>query len=472
MLAQQTLGYVKGNNSRSAVLILGSLLLSAFSYLAVMASSDKTGITNLYCLGLVQIAPLLFAFARGRFSYLDFVLFNHFIVFTVARLNATFNLDQATTLPPEVILAVEVLSTCTGLIILGNLVARTIFFRRYFSEVVYERLNLSPGRQATVLFVLLTIPLFANFLPPNLAVPILSSASVGFILLFTSAVPLAPKREAWARWLLLLSAVHFFLETGFMSLLAQYAGISFVSVCMRRKVTQVVGLLIFVVCLSAIQSVKADFRIFLTANENASFSERLDSMSELIDLHYFSKEDELDDLRNKRLAGGFARVGDNSLEIVLTQTPSAVPFWNGETYAVIPYIFIPRFLWPEKPPRDFWNKYGRKYGVISEDDFETAVGVGFLAEAYMNYGYIALYVLALTFGFMIALLERCSAYFIGGPTVLAFMVFLLPVLPYSIDLGSMLSSLFACNAVMLVMRVLVRKGNERDAYGSSADAAR
>lgn len=471
MLAEQALAPV--TNFRPSRYIPLCIIIFGFLYLLISAGSDTTGVSYLYALGLLQAAPLLLGFVRGKFCYLDFLLFNHFMTFTVVRLSAMSNLEQSTTIPPDVILAIEVLAKATCLIILGHSIARYIFLRRYFESASYEKLNLAPMRHLLVLGGTLMLPFVIHDLPGGLLVPVMAGASCGFILIFTSQVPLAPKRETWARVLLFLSAIQYFLVTGFMSMLAQYAGISFVNICMRRKFVYGIPLFCFVLFLSAVQSVKNDYRDYLRMSEGVPPLERVAFLAELIKTSYGQKEEEVeDDLRDKQLAQGFSRVGDNSLEVVLAQTPSVVPYWNGETYAVIPFMFIPRFMWPEKPSRDFWNKYGRTYGIITPDDFETAVGVGFLAEAYMNYGYMGIYLLAVCFGFFVAFLEKASTLFMGVPSLLAYIVFLLPVLPYATDLGSMLSSIFAATAIMLMLRLFLKANNTRDAYGSATDAAR
>ncbi len=455
------------NSLRPSILFLYVALASFFAYLVVSSESDKSGLVLLSALGLVQVLPLVLSLSRGKVCFLDLVLFNHFVVFTVSRLNLLFNLEGSAILPSDVNRAVEVLLYCSGLIIAGHIMVRNLLFRRYFDEVAYEPLTLTPSRHFSILIFILLVPVLLDFVPSAMVVPMLAGSSVGFVVLFTSRVPLAPKREIWGRIFLLVSSLHSFVISGAMGVVSQFAGIFFITVCLRRKFSHLWGLVIFVIGLSAIQSVKSDYRFFMQANLGSGMSERIECLMNLLFLRYSSQNDETMkvDERERDLAQGFARVGDNSLETVLEQSPSKVPFWNGETYAVIPYFIIPRFLWPEKPVREFWNKYGKVYGILSEDDYQTAVGVGYLAEAYMNYGFVGIYLLSFGFGIAIAFLERCTAVFMGGPSMLGFIVFLLPVIGYSSDLGSMVSSLALATGLMVILNGVLKSNGTRDAYG-------
>jgi hypothetical protein len=451
--------------SRLSVIGAAAILVTAFGFLALRGADDKTGLSQLYLLGLVQASPMVIAFARRRFSYLDFCLFNHFFVFTVARLNLSMNLENQEALPPEIMPAIKELLYCTVLMILGNVIARSFFFRRYFEEADYEKLTLTPARHGIILTMVLLFPFAHPYLPPSVVIPIFAASSAFFVLLFTSTVPGSSRRETWGRVLLFGSAAHYFFETGFMTLLGQFVGVYFILICLTRKVKQFYVLVVIVLAISVVQTVKADFREFLMVTPDATLSERADIVGGLIEERYLSSDAD-EEYRQRQVAKGFSRVGDNSLETVLAQTPSIVPFWEGATYATIPFMFIPRFVWPEKPARDFWNRYGRLYGILSEDDRDTSVGVGFLAEAYMNYGFVGLYLMSLAFGFFVAVIERISVFFMGTPTVMTFVIFLMPLLPYSTDLGSMLNSLFVSACVVTASRWLVGQAANRDAYGT------
>jgi hypothetical protein len=152
------------------------------------------------------------------------------------------------------------------------------------------------------------------------------------------------------------------------------------------------------------------------------------------------------------------------LELVLEKTPSEIPFWEGESYSAIPFIFIPRFLWTDKPSRHIWNKFGRTYGILSEDDVSTSVAINYFAEAYMNFGILGMYVVAMIMGFLIAGTERLSYYFLGGYFYFTFMAFLMPVMAYASDLGSVIQSIMIVSAVLFLFRKQFQKMALKDAY--------
>jgi len=88
------------------------------------------------------------------------------------------------------------------------------------------------------------------------------------------------------------------------------------------------------------------------------------------------------------------------------------PLW-GETYALIPPLFVPRILWPDKP----WTQAGQKRLNVyfgrqqSEEDTEkVSIAWGFLPEAVGNFGPIggAIF-LGPVIGLLLGMLEAWSA---------------------------------------------------------------
>jgi len=447
--------------------VLALAIPAALAALSVNPRTDQPGVQTLILLGMLQLAPLSLGLLRGRFSFLEFVFVSHFVSFTGSRLNMMFNLEKDSLLGADTILASEVLIKCTLLTYCVHLMIRSLLFRRHFKDVEYQPLVLPTSRYIWLLAGLMLLPSALPYLPGGLAIPIFSASVVVFVIVFTSKVDGGDKLVTWARVMLLLNALNHFIVTGFMTLFGQYAVVFFIHSCLKRQVFSMLLLVVMVGALSAIQSVKADYRNYLMGS-GGSLVEQFSVLSSLLQAKYSgdTQVNDLDRERDRDLAQGLARAGDSSLETVLSMTPSVVPYWNGETYETIPFMFIPRFLWPEKPSRSFWNKYGHLYGILSDDDNDTSVGVGVLAEAYMNYGYTGLYLFCFLFAFFINLVERLSVYFLGGPTLVSFLVFLIPIMPYSSDLGTMLNSLFLCCFALIAVRIgLVSGATRGDAYG-------
>ena len=86
--------------------------------------------------------------------------------------------------------------------------------------------------------------------------------------------------------------------------------------------------------------------------------------------------------------------------LVVSVTPERKPFLEGETYAQIPGQFVPRPLWPGKPPGHI-STYTLSiyYGLQRPEDTQrTTIGFGLLTEAYANFGFFGLAGLGLLIG--------------------------------------------------------------------------
>ena len=95
---------------------------------------------------------------------------------------------------------------------------------------------------------------------------------------------------------------------------------------------------------------------------------------------------------------------------VQANTPDKVPYLQGETYAFIPSLLIPRILSPQKTVAHLGNMIlALKYGYVTEESM-WFVSVAFdpIIEAYANYGFLAVLVLAVVFGFFIGWATRLT----------------------------------------------------------------
>jgi hypothetical protein len=226
----------------------------------------------------------------------------------------------------------------------------------------------------------------------------------------------------------------------------------------------------FTMLTAMIQSVKGEFRTQIHNSSELSMFERHLALVDMVGNKYFPSEPAKDATtspwqeRWDSMLSGFARAGDDSMERVLALTPSKVPFWGGETYASLPFLFIPRVLWPDKPTRHFWNKFGRVYGVLSENDYETSVGVSYLAEGYINFGFAGMYAAAILVAFLIAVVERLSFIVMKGNFYFSFLVYMIPLMAPATDLGSMLNSLFMLGCVTMLGRPYLLRLAQRDDY--------
>ena len=89
---------------------------------------------------------------------------------------------------------------------------------------------------------------------------------------------------------------------------------------------------------------------------------------------------------------------------VIEQTPSSLPYYGGDTYGYLLYGWIPRAVWPDKPMASEANvRFALDYGLLLDSQRDTTrMGIGFLTEAYANFGIlgvpIAMFIIGCLFG--------------------------------------------------------------------------
>lgn len=73
---------------------------------------------------------------------------------------------------------------------------------------------------------------------------------------------------------------------------------------------------------------------------------------------------------------------------VVDLTPKTIPHYGGSSYGYLFYGWIPRFVWPDKPIAQEANvAFALDYGLLIESQTDTTrIGIGFLGEAYANFG--------------------------------------------------------------------------------------
>jgi hypothetical protein len=103
-------------------------------------------------------------------------------------------------------------------------------------------------------------------------------------------------------------------------------------------------------------------------------------------------------------------------------TPRVIPYLEGETYAMLPAMLVPRFLEPDKiESQAVLNLLSVRYGrETAEDVGKTTIGWGMVAEAYANFGNFGVLVVGAVFGLLCGFLMRLSA--TAGPTSIAMLI--------------------------------------------------
>jgi hypothetical protein len=134
--------------------------------------------------------------------------------------------------------------------------------------------------------------------------------------------------------------------------------------------------------------------------------------------------------------------------------PQYVTFLNGETYALLPQLLVPRFLAPSKiTSQTGMTILNLHFGFQTrEGTRKTAMGWGLIAEAYANYGYIAVIGIGLLTGAIAGIFSRLSCG-TGSISLASFLgiVALMNMVDLEADLSYLLTNLWqACVSVVLL----------------------
>ena len=145
-------------------------------------------------------------------------------------------------------------------------------------------------------------------------------------------------------------------------------------------------------------------------------------------------------------------------------TPAYIDYLGGESYAQVPAMLVPRFLWGSKlSSQSGMDLLNRRYGLISfEGPAESAISWGLIAEAWANFGYFGVLGVGAVVGLLCGLLARwtAGAAAVSRPTLLSIAAML--ALINASDAASVIVSLWQTFVAILVafwiFRLLVGRG--------------
>lgn len=159
----------------------------------------------------------------------------------------------------------------------------------------------------------------------------------------------------------------------------------------RRRIPRMalVSVVLFVVFF---QPGKADFRdVYWKEDVRASMTDRVGFwVDRSVTKWGEALSDQTGDARRDLLNQSLSRVSLLSASAnVIDQTPSVVPYQNGQLYSYMAITFIPRFLWPDKPSVSEANHfYQLAYGVSTEEQLsQVSISIGILVEGFINFGW-------------------------------------------------------------------------------------
>lgn len=155
---------------------------------------------------------------------------------------------------------------------------------------------------------------------------------------------------------------------------------------------------------------------------------------------------------------------------VQAETPMVIPYLEGETYALLPSMLVPRFLQPDKiESQAGLNLLSVRYGREStEDTYKTTIGWGLVSEAYANFGNLGVVVVGALFGALCGMLMRLST--TAGPTSLAMLIAIactLTLCNVESDFSYLMVTLFQTVAGVCIFAALPRFTSRRPAAAMS-----
>lgn len=258
-----------------------------------------------------------------------------------------------------------------------------------------------------------------------------------------------------------------FLEFGFISTgFAASFLILFSGFTSRNKINIITGVLA-IVTFSYVQICKYEYRSLLNANPNMKLEEKakiiefwlIFRLAMAADENVLQQDENQPSLIVRVLTGGLTdkgvlgRIHEDSLERVLEYVPHRVPFWDGRTLKRLPYLFIPRSIWAEKPGRDHMNEFGRTFGYLADDDYETSISCNLLAEGFLNYGYDGIYAFSILFALITVILEIFSKFFLKEINTVALLSFSAMYIG-PMDADALVSSFILLTTGLVLLNVL------------------
>ena len=157
--------------------------------------------------------------------------------------------------------------------------------------------------------------------------------------------------------------------------------------------------------------VKAEFRTVTWFSNNSPDISVLDRAQIFIDLaikHYQNSATNSSDKNSEDPGGSLVSRSAHILTFseVVKDTPSRVPYWNGETYLPLFTSYIPRIVWPDKPIMTTGNAFGRRYNYLGKNDFATSFNLPWIVEMYANFGSWGVLIGMAVAGILLAFLEQ------------------------------------------------------------------
>ena len=151
--------------------------------------------------------------------------------------------------------------------------------------------------------------------------------------------------------------------------------------------------------------------------------------------------------------------------LVRRATPEFIPYLEGETYALLPSMLVPRFVDAERTTSQAGlNLLGLRYGLQQVGQAQNmAIGWGMVAEAYANFGILSVIAIGAAFGGMLCgVLTRMGID--ASPVLLTMMITIVAIqvmINLEMDFPYFVITLAQTLVAVLLISLLARLLNKR-----------
>jgi hypothetical protein len=196
----------------------------------------------------------------------------------------------------------------------------------------------------------------------------------------------------------------------------------------RIPIFMITGVLIF---FFLVNPVKSEFRMLTWGNsqmQQLNYFEKAELFINIVTKYYSSSKFTQESDRNNLQLGRIAHI--LVFSEVIKDTPSRVPYWQGQTYLPLLTSWIPRAIFPDKPTENTGNQFGRRYNYLGSEDFGTSFNLPWIVEMYANFGQVGVLIGMSLVGILLAFLEQTLNHsnmnpleFVIGSTILFRLVY-------------------------------------------------
>ncbi len=241
---------------------------------------------------------------------------------------------------------------------------------------------------------------FDNFLTSVGTIGTFFTYSVNGSLLLLSYLAYKQKRGIWAVFLYTIFLSTYALAFSYLRMAILIPWVAFCTGdLLAKKSILKLGIYTRVVLISGLFVFPILFS-FLGASRNKIIGQ--DKITQSLEL--FTEEDELSSFEGQQtIVDRFTIVNQLSNIITLTRKKG---FYNGQTLNYLGFVFIPRFLWPEKPlikqGQWFALEIGNARKIKNSDKANNSINMTVPGEFYLNFSWLGLLIGCFIFGYFIS----------------------------------------------------------------------